>query len=149
MGYKQPNELWSAVGDDLATYLLQWYTTLCITRITHCKGNTIYGERRNFLRFFSDGSLFRQLIIFFILLFIVVAVLLVKTAFHFFALSSAVFHFTFYSMYSLRDRSSFSSAKVVPGFYGQKGRGGKPFRRQSPHFHFIAGSILAVKPCLS
>ncbi|MBR8708161.1 hypothetical protein IX321_000929 [Bacteroides pyogenes] len=26
---------------------------------------------------------------------------------------------------------------------------GKPFRRQSPHFHFIAGSILAVKPCLS
>ena len=25
----------------------------------------------------------------------------------------------------------------------KKGRGGKPFRRQSPHFHFIAGSILA------
>jgi len=31
----------------------------------------------------------------------------------------------------------------------KKGRGGKPFRRQSPHFRFIAGSILAVKPCLS
>ena len=31
----------------------------------------------------------------------------------------------------------------------KRGRGGKLFRRQSPHFHFIAGSILAIKPCLS
>ena len=48
------------------------------------------------------------------------------------------------SVYHVVIGCSLSAAKVVLGFYGQKGRGGKPFRRQSPHFHFIAGSILAL-----
>jgi len=52
-------------------------------------------------------------------------------------------------VYHVRIGCSLSAAKVVPGFHGQKGRCSKPFRRQSPHFHFIAGSILTIKPCLS
>ena len=39
--------------------------------------------------------------------------------------------------------------RLFRAFTDKKGQGGKPFRRQSPHFHFIAGSILAIKPCLS
>ncbi|BAK25196.1 hypothetical protein PGTDC60_1039 [Porphyromonas gingivalis TDC60] len=46
---------------------------------------------------------------------IVVAVLLVKAAFHFFALSSAVFLSTFHSMYSHRDRLFVVSGKGSSG----------------------------------
>ena len=54
-----------------------------------------------------------------------------------------------YTGASCRDWLFVVSGKGNPGFYGQKSRGGEPFRRQSPLSHFIAGSILAIKPCLS
>lgn len=69
-----------------------------------------------------------------------------EDCFSFFRSVLSAFLSTFHSMARIGIGCSLSVAKVVSGFYGQKDRGDKPFRRQSPHFHFIAGSILAVSP---
>jgi len=72
-----------------------------------------------------------------------------NTAFFVFALLLSL-HIPAYARVSCWDRLFIVSGKGSSGLLRtKKGRGGKPFRRQSPHFHFITGSILAVKPYLS
>lgn len=118
---------------------------LVCTLLIYCKGNTIHRERRSFLCFFFEKLLYRKCFVSLSPYFLIItAVLSVKK----------VSHFLFYSLrrYPVGSVLCFRIDLVVLVFFC-KGNfvvlrttrsSGKLLGQQSPHFHFITGSILAL-----
>ena len=109
-------------------YLIQYSS--CTTRITCCK----HREKKE-----SSPNYFHKAVRWGCFLFSVYSILMIKYSFR-------RLHFLFSPCFSVCTSSTYARVSCRNRLFVVSGKGSSGL---SPHFHFIAGSILAIKPCLS